>query len=290
MPDRAAVKKALSLMQRRAEYEYFFSKLQSPDWLEPLLEEERFTNPPPIVRDGDYIQFPSWPESQYLARVAEKAPQLAAKVLSSIPATDNARIHLDLLEVALKIEPKAAAIWARKEAQWLAQQRWLYFTQAESVAQLAVRLAENGYGGEAMGLIRATFEPQPDPKYQKQVEAHEEYPLPPRPGAKTQIWDYERALLPIVPKMVESLGIIAVNCFAEMLAKSLELSRSQPAEEGQRDYSSIWRSRIETSDVYHNDVRDVLIDAVRDSASIQAGKSQCIDVVDLLEEIGRAHV
>src|SRR4051812_1118300 len=113
MPDRAAVRRAVSLFRGQTDYVYFFSRLTSPGWIEPLIQEGRFASPPPAVREGDSIRFPGWPESEYLARVAGRAPDLAARVLAAIPETDNQRVHLDLVEVALQLSPIDAAAWAR---------------------------------------------------------------------------------------------------------------------------------------------------------------------------------
>src|SRR5712691_7810091 len=116
MPDRTALRKALAAVKQRADYEYFFSKISSPDWLQPLLEEGLFKKPPSPIREGNYVRFPLWPESAYLARVAGENPDLAARVLFAIPETDNVRVHEDLVEVALKIGSRDAAKWAREEA------------------------------------------------------------------------------------------------------------------------------------------------------------------------------
>src|SRR5438128_2505162 len=103
MVDRAAVKQALATIKQRADYEYFFSRLSSTEWVAPLFEEGLFSKPPAAIAEGDYVRFPFWPESSFLARVANKAPTVAARVLLAIPETDNVRIHQDLVEIALQI-------------------------------------------------------------------------------------------------------------------------------------------------------------------------------------------
>ena len=45
-----------------AEYEYFFNKLDAPEWLQPLAENSFFKEPPGPIRDEQYISFPLWPE------------------------------------------------------------------------------------------------------------------------------------------------------------------------------------------------------------------------------------
>lgn len=54
-------------------YNYFFQKIDSPAWLQPLKEKGFFKNPTPAIRKDGFIQFPIWPESTYLLKIAEKA-------------------------------------------------------------------------------------------------------------------------------------------------------------------------------------------------------------------------
>ena len=46
MPDLATLRRALGLIKRRADYEYFFSRLATPDWIGPLAEEGLFDHVP----------------------------------------------------------------------------------------------------------------------------------------------------------------------------------------------------------------------------------------------------
>ena len=67
-----ALASAVDYEQRR----YLFSRLENPLWAKPLAERDCFRNPPAPKEIGNgYIQFPPWPESQYLARVAKGAPK-----------------------------------------------------------------------------------------------------------------------------------------------------------------------------------------------------------------------
>src|SRR5438093_6842178 len=105
MPNVADVSKAkLAMAKRRADYEYFFNQLQSPAWIRPLLEEGFLKQPPApeLVDGGRYIRFPFWPESQYLVRMAAKAPELVITTVQSIE-TDNPRVQEDIVNIALQV-------------------------------------------------------------------------------------------------------------------------------------------------------------------------------------------
>src|SRR2546428_13691841 len=87
------VKKAIDSIKRVAGYEYFFSKLKSPDWIIPLWQEGMFRDPNRPVVEGKYISFPFWPESQYLVRMARldslEVKRTVYQVALQIPETDN---------------------------------------------------------------------------------------------------------------------------------------------------------------------------------------------------------
>src|SRR5207249_3549236 len=51
-------------------YHYFFQKLSSPAWLEPLAAAGFFEDPPKPIQDEKGVGFAPWPQSQYLARMA----------------------------------------------------------------------------------------------------------------------------------------------------------------------------------------------------------------------------
>jgi hypothetical protein len=87
MASRELVQKALQAIERPADFEFFFSKLESPEWLEPLAQEGAFDRPYPPVEEEDWISFPIWPPSRYLARMADKAPDMVANLALRIPET-----------------------------------------------------------------------------------------------------------------------------------------------------------------------------------------------------------
>lgn len=279
MPSRDAVKRALALMRGDAEYYYFFTQLTSPGWVRPLLEEGRFSHPPTVIREGTSISFPSWPESEYLARVASQAPDEAASVLLQIPPTENHRVHLDLVEVALRVPLAAAAEWSRQEAQWLSSQEWLLPLLPEKEAELINRLAEDGYASESLGLFSALFALRPAGELR--ADEGKEIRLPPTPQAKMDTWDYQRCLRLAMPTLAKHLGSAALDAASDLLECAIRLSSTDREPEPPVDYSFIWRDAIEHSDE-HGDLRDTLIDAVRDSAEVLGNAGQCGEVAQQL--------
>jgi hypothetical protein len=66
------------------------------------------------VREGDSISFLPWVETEYLARVSEQSPEMAAKIVNEMADTKNARVHRDILNIAVKLPPALAGSVAPK--------------------------------------------------------------------------------------------------------------------------------------------------------------------------------
>ena len=97
---------------------HFFDQLSSAKWIEPLRREEFFAHPASAEREGDYIRFPFWPASRFLARVASLAPQQVLQIALAIPATENVRVYEDFLDAALAMPPEIAAALVPRAKEW----------------------------------------------------------------------------------------------------------------------------------------------------------------------------
>lgn len=245
------VKKALDqIVKRPANYDYFFSRLNSADWLEPLAKEGLFTEPPAAIRERDTISFPFWPESQYLARVASIAPEQVADIMMKMPETNNVRIHADLAHAAVKLPAKLAAKWARKEAAWVEKQEHLYFLLPESLGELIKYLASSGMQHVSLILAKAVLGVKwvgDDPK---------------RPFFRFGIWYFRKILQKYFPEVLRLSGQEGLTLLCDILVDTLV-----EESESNEDYSLIWRPAIEPH-VQNNGncERDALIDAIRDGS------------------------
>jgi hypothetical protein len=102
MPSEEHIRRALEQLRKSgANREYFFSKVNSPEWLEPLTDAGLFRHPPQAIVAGDTISFPFWPESRYLARMAAVAPDLVFRIIESVPETNNVRIHENFVDAVI---------------------------------------------------------------------------------------------------------------------------------------------------------------------------------------------
>ncbi|RMG26830.1 MAG: hypothetical protein D6724_00975 [Armatimonadetes bacterium] len=253
MPNPEVVEKALEQIRKRpANHDYFFSKLTSADWIEPLDEAGLFSSPPPAIREGDTISFPSWPESRYLARVASDAPEAVAAVMMKIPETDNVRVHEDLAHAAAKLPSRLAAQWAEKETAWIRQQEHLYFLLPEALGEVVAHLATSGEPKAALGLAQALLAVSLVGDSPKQARA------------RFDAWSYAQLLQKRFPDILRHTRLDGLALLFDLLEAAL----AEESDGGDEDYSWIWRPAVEphAQNLGHGDVRDALVDAIRDGS------------------------
>ena len=100
-PSVADLHELAKLVARYENREYFYDRLQNPEWVPALAQRGVFDDPPtPEIGEDGSVQFPPWPEGRYLARMAPVAPDAVATVLESLSASANPFVTRTLLEAA----------------------------------------------------------------------------------------------------------------------------------------------------------------------------------------------
>ena len=294
MPSPEAVEQALALIERRpVNRGYFFSKLESPDWIEPLVAAGYFKDPPPPRVNGDYVSYPAWPESKYLARMAPVAPTQVAQVVGQIPDTDNVSVHEDLARAAVHLGAQSMARWATREARWVSQQPHIQFPLGEALGAVVERLVRVGKSGAAMKLARSLLTircvvdsagqgsvREPSQPYETGVEnsngereGEEEDRKTTELAASTVAmlssrivgllspYEYRQFVQRHVPVLVSHGGIKALDMLCDVFENALESDKLR------RYDRAIWRPAIERPGQNRlNDLSDALIDAIRDAS------------------------
>ena len=265
------VKKSLDLMASSpANHEYFFMKLRTPDWIEPLRNAGRFKDPPSARRQEDTIAFPAWPESQYLVRVAADAPEAVKNAILSVPQTDNQRVHQDFVEAAVKMPGPFAAEIAIREAAWIKEQKFLYVLYPDKVSELIAHLGNEHQAEAAPKLAQALIELSPDPRPRTLIgEGEVALEMPRDAVAKFDDWHYQQSLRTITKPLVTADERRGLDLLCDVLEFCVRAHvRPGPNETEGEDYSWIWRPRIDVEG--HGDVKDSLVSAVRDAAVLIA--------------------
>jgi hypothetical protein len=79
---------------------FWCERVANVAWLPLMVEKKWFANVPNIVRDGDAIVHPAWPESAILLRFAKRVPMDVARIIAGTPDSDNPRAGDQLIRIA----------------------------------------------------------------------------------------------------------------------------------------------------------------------------------------------
>lgn len=256
------------LLTESASTAYFYDNLQDPNWIQLLLAEGAFRDPPSPKREGDYISFPFWPESQYLARMAavdRETANVVLRIALQIPDSRNIRVYQDLADAALAMPPDLAARLVPKAKVWLEDPYGLLLPQ--KLGDLVSHLARGGQVCAALRLARSLLAILPQSPEPREPAEEEPSALPPTARARFDSWDYEQILKKNVPDLVRAAGLDTLKLICELLEDALRQSRRREVQ-GPEDYSHIWRPAIETEPKFARDLRNLLVSAVRDAAEL----------------------
>ena len=284
-PTDEQIERAVSLLGRHQQRRYFFDRLENPEWLAPLRKRGVFSQPPQAVVDESGTTYPPWPESKYLMRMVSEMPQLVSDIILELPDTNNALVHLDLIDAAMGLPPDLAAKWAAKEANWLQRNPEAFFPLPDRFGDLLVRLAQTGHLETSLQFARALLNLLPDVR----APTSEDSLLSPEPRTRFDDWEYYEILRTHVPLVVRAGGVPALAMLSDLLEKAIELSRRGNAPSTWEDYSFVWRPSIEVGEENlpgpYGGIKDALVSAVRDAALEIAGlqPSQFRELVTLLE-------
>lgn len=293
MPSPTTVARALEIIGRGAvNHAYFFSKLESPEWIQPLVAKGFFREPPPPRKHGDRLHYPAWPESGYLARMAPVAPDCVAEVIRQIPDTDNINVHRDLARAVIHLPVNAMERWVGKEARWILAQRQIQLPLGRALGAVVERLAGLGRMRAAIELARPLLAirrvvdsdhpgfvgafPQPggsgvetsgsehadeeDPEVSEQA-ASVVAGLSSRIGGVMRRYEYRQFVERHLPGLVSRGGISVFEMLCDLLEDAIESDKLARYDGG------LGRPAIEPhGQNYRDDVSDALIDAIRDTS------------------------
>ncbi len=278
------IDRAVVLLTHGEQHRHFFDRLENPEWLVPLKEKGFFSSPPPPVPDesGRNVGFPAWPESRYLARMAKLAPETVVDILTSIPDTENIRVHDDFADAALALPAKLAAIFVSKAINWLRLRFQLFFP--EKLGALVGHLASGGEVGPALELAKAILTIRADPRKSEKVTEENRF-LFPEPQPLFDLWDYGKILNRDIPNLVAAAEAPALKLLCDLLDDAVRLSQRADEGQGPDDYSYIWRPAIDhPRHTVDDDVRGMLVSAVRGAAE-QAAQQNPASVPEIIRNL-----
>jgi hypothetical protein len=265
---------------------HFFEGLKNAAWL-PLLRAEGFFRTPPealVDPESGAVRFLTWPESQFLTRMADQDPGLVTEIVLEIPETDNGWVHYDILDIATRVPlPHAAAI-AEKGRQWIEKQTHLWSNLPERAGDLICHLCELGAVQAALQLAKTLLEILPDPQAEEKRRSTESWAGKPDARARFDLYEYGQILEKCIPVLVQAADLQTISLLGDLLETAIRNSRRRS--DDTEDYSSIWRPAIENHGQNSlNDLEDYLVTGVRDACEIACKKDRArlVPVIDHLD-------
>jgi hypothetical protein len=256
-PDESDAGKLMRSLTEEGHRVYFFDHCDNPKWLTLLNNLKAFSAPQEPLRTGEYIRFLGWPESRYLARVADREPEKVYEIISKL-TTENQSVLDDFIDAAQK-SPLTTAV---KYVPLIEKNSWLrtvYNLRLPSeVATLMDRFAKEGAIEESCKLATLLFEVrgvEPIASSSRSLI---------RSSAKPyfDVWEYEQILSKKMNTLSEKAPVEVFNIFVNELHEAVKLENRDVGESSLQDYSYIWRPNLSQARRNHEDAKDILLDGI----------------------------
>ena len=264
-PTHDLVRKALETVKTETDRKYFFLRLKNPHWIEPLAKRGFFKHPPELkhLPDG-YVQYPFWPEFQYLKNVAQEAPDQVIDVIGGISSTktNNSRFYEDVIDIALKVDPSHST---KLEARILEYASGTHRFLNPRFEKVLCHWSSDDQVESALTLTQALVNFQPDPQTKEKQARRKGDPddlttfLEPRP--RFNEWEFEQILdkgvRPVSEKAPYQTARILIDATARMIR--LTFHQDEREEVGSNDHSTIWCPRVNGPSGRHSDSKEILV-------------------------------
>ena len=264
-PTNEMIDRALKLVRKETSRRYFFSRLKNPLWIQPLVERGYFQSPPNIrYFDDGYVQFPSWPQLQYLKNVSRDVPNEVINVVLDLPLVDNPSVYNEILEIALQLHGEQSVQLNPKILESIDIDHQF---SARRYADLLAHWGAENQTSAALELTKILIKFAPDPQSRAKQKRRREgptdfgtfYETSLEPSPRIGSLEYDE----IMSKGVRSLAEkdpYQVACLLIDTTTSMIYLRMHQAELNQGvDSSEIWYGRFYELDIDYGDPDKTLV-------------------------------
>jgi len=264
-----------------ATYSYFFSRLENPAWLRPLIKKDVFALPPKEVEDG-HLFYALWPQAEYLQKMAllEEAQEQVFGVIETVVATDNPYVRREILGIGTLLPAPLVARAVPAMQEWFGTFDPHAFITPRFIS-LIEHLVDGGEAPAALGLLEASL---------TALAARD---------SLTERWDYEQLLFHSLPLFTKSRPQDLLHLLCRLLDheiyqhyiryRNLDETDTTAHDRAREASTTTWQRTIEATgqilDQGMNAPLHLLVAAIRKAAeqAIEEAYSFLADVVSLLE-------
>ena len=249
-PTNEMIDRTLKLVKKGTGRRYFFSRLKNPLWIQPLVERGYFQSPPRIrYFDDGYVQFPSWPELQYLKNVSRDVPDEVINLVLGLPKVDNPSVYNEILEIAQQLHGKQSAALKPKILEYIGIEHQLW---THRYADLLAHWAAENQTSAALELTKVLVEFAPDPQSKVKEKCRKEQltdfgtfyetSLEPSPqiGSSGYREIMSKGVRPLAEKEPYQVALLLIDATANMI----RLRMHQEELNQEIDSSEIWYERL----------------------------------------------
>ena len=262
-PTSEMVDKALASVKKETDRQYFFSRLKNPLWLQPLKEANYFQSPPQArILPDENIQFPTWPELQYLKNISDEVPNEVIKLILQLPEVDNPFIYHHILEIALILHGSDSAKLLPKILEYVSLERQflahgyidlLAHWTAEDQIQAALALSKE--------LVKLTPTNQSNDKQARRKMRLENWSQHLKPMLSVDHSQYQKILENGIRPLMDRVPYQVANMFVDATTSMLSMFKAPKEfdEDVYEDRSEIWCRRLNQSDRGYEDIKATLV-------------------------------
>ena len=248
-PTNKIIDKTLKAVKKETDRRYFFSRLNNPLWIQPLAEQGCFQVPPRVRRfDDGTVQFPTWPELQYLKTVSRDLPDEVIEIVLQLPPVDNPSIYNDILEIALQLDGEQSTALEPKILESIGMD---FQSGTHRYADLLTHWTEEDQTSAALDLTKILIEFAPDPQSETKQKCRRENPTPEviwetllDPSPQISSRTYREIMSTGVRSLAKKEPYRVARILIDATANMIHLQMHQEDMDQEKDYSEAWCKRL----------------------------------------------
>ena len=269
-PTNEMIDKTLKLVKKGTGSRYFFSRLKNPLWIQPLVEHGCFQSPPSKIEyfdddsDDVYVQFPSWPELQYLKNVSRDVPDEVINVVLDLPPVDNPSIYSEILEIALQLDGEQSVKLKPKILESIDMD---YQFLPHRYGDLLAHWTSENQTSAALELTKILIEFAPDPQLKVKEKRRRENPTDFATFCETSLepspqivrLEYKEIMSTGVRPLAEKEPYQVACLLIDTTTNMIYLRMHQEELDQEVDLSEIWYERFHEMDIDYGDPDKTLV-------------------------------
>lgn len=246
-PTSELIDKALGSFKKEHHRKYFFSRLENPLWLKPLAERGCFKHPPKAQRfDDGTVQFPYWPEIQYLKNVCSEKPDEVISLVLDLPGTDNSVVYDGILDIALQLPSEYSVKLKDKILEYAGMEHQF---RTYRYANLLGCWIEENQTSDALELLKILITFAPDRQSKNKQRRRNEDPMDMytllEPTPRMLPGEYRDIMLKGILPLTESDPYQVACILIDTTANMISLRRHKQDLNKQEDISESWCPRLQ---------------------------------------------